>query len=224
MADKQGVGTTQIVASSIGAIGAAYVGSRFGIAGTTLGAGVASVVAMGGSTLAQRSLERTHRTLTSRLRQSSADPADAPTERLRAEDLSRARTTPQRQPRRLTWKWAAIGAAGIFLGTLGVLTVLELGLGHPLSGGNEGTTLSGYLGHPTSHPQAPPARILTTSPTTTTAPLPTLAPSSVVPDTTTEISPPPTSTAPPTSLVSPSPTGLVPTTLLVPPPSQGAFG
>lgn len=193
MADKGGVSTVQIIAGSVGALGAAWVGSRFGLVGTVAGAGVLSVVSSGGTTLAQRSLERTNRTLSARIKarqqqDAQSHPEDTDTEVMRpvtVEDLTQARMARENLPRRrLSWRWALIATAAVFAIALGLVTLLEAGLGHPLSGGNEGTTLSGFVGAATSHPQAPAAPETTTHEVpTTSASVPSLTPSSVPPDT-----------------------------------------
>jgi hypothetical protein len=226
MADKSGVSATQIAASSVTAIAAAYIGSRFGLTGTAIGAGIASVVTMGGPTLVQRSLERTHRTLKTRIttKHKVGSAADAPTVRLRVDDLVEASQAKERLPRRrLTWKWAVIGAASVFVIALGLLSFVELGIGHPLSGGNEGTTLTGLVGAAT-HRQAPPV------PSTSHTPVPTSSTATQAPVTTTE--PPVPSSAPPPLTASQEPTTTVPPTTidttdpllpsLIVPPSAGA--
>jgi hypothetical protein len=229
MADKSGATPAQIAASTIAAVGAAYVGSRFGITGTAMGAGVGSIITMGGTSLTQRSLERTHRTLAARLSaQRKVGLAEAPTERLRVEDLVQARAAKERLPRRkLTWKWAAIGSVVVFALAMGVVFLMEAGTGHPISGGNEGTTLTGLFGAATSHPQpptvthtlvvptstatAPTTSLPTTQPTTTTpqassdslAPSLPLLPEETTPTATTTVAPPPSVLVPLTPGVTP---------------------
>jgi hypothetical protein len=94
-----------------------------------------------------------------------------------------------------------VAGAGVFAIAVVALTLIEVGLGHPISGGNQGTSLTGFFGGHTTGPQ-PTHHNTTTTPTTTeyTTPLliiPTIssyaptsnysfAPTTETPETTTE--------------------------------------
>lgn len=199
--------TIQLVASSVAAVAAAFVGSRLGVVGTAMGAGLGSAVTMGVSSLTEGGLSRTSVKLRRRLT-AHEKAEDAPTV------LIRPVLTTKRRP--FPMKWAIIGAASAFVVAMGLLTVVELGLGRPVSGGNEGTTLTGLVGGATSHYTAPVTSTETLVPTTSVEPstslsgssstlssspttsssLETTAPTSLL-STTVTTSAPPTSTTPP---------------------------
>lgn len=171
--------TIQLIASSVAAVAAAFVGSRLGVAGTAIGAGLGSAVTMGVSSLTESGLSRTSVKLKRRFESENSEQEDAPTVLMRPVMTTR-RT-------RFPWRWGLAGAAVAFVVGMGILTVIELGLGRPVSGGNEGTTLTGLVGAPTSHHTAPP-----TTPEDVTS-------TSVIESSTTVSAPSVTSSAPPMS-------------------------
>lgn len=212
MADEKTSEVIKIAASTIAAIASAFIGAHLGVVGTVGGAGVASVVTMGGTTVVQRSLERTQVKLRRRLVQGKV-----------AEDGSREAPTVLLTPvtvskpvkrLRMSWKWAFAGMAAVFVLTLGVLTLIEVGLGRPISGGNSGTTLTGLVGaststrvtvtHTTTETEVPMTTLVplttTTAPfSTTSAPSSSLETTTTTPTLTTTMAPPPTTatTVPP---------------------------
>jgi hypothetical protein len=64
---RLGITPTQVIASALAAVTAAFLGSTLGVAGTVIGAGVASLVSTVGSALYQHSLDRTGSTLRSKV-------------------------------------------------------------------------------------------------------------------------------------------------------------
>lgn len=219
---------TQVIAAALAAVTAAFLGSRLGVAGTVTGAGIASIVSTVGSALYQHSLDRTSKTLRSKVesartaehRAVSASPetvttgsaAEAPTRRLEPTDPN-AKTEVMRKPtvgppadrsRGLNWKVLLGATVAVFVVGMGVITGIELLSGGPISGGNEGTSIGGLFGGSTERPSVPRHHDPTTSsaPTTTGTPTPTTAPQAPPTGTST---PPTTTTAPPTT-TTPSPT------------------
>lgn len=225
---KPVIPTTQLIATALAAVTAAFLGSFIGTAGTVIGAGLASVITTVASSLYQHSLDRTRskvRSTVSQVRQqrdtsrtkhpaapAEAD-ADAPTVRL--EPLTR-------QGKRIRWGLVTGITAAMFLVGIGVVTGVELLHGGPLSGGDNGTSVGHLFGQPTdrdpaptttnpTHPSTPSHESATTttpSAPTSTSPQPGLG----VPPTTT--TPPPTTTSvPPTTTAPAAPpatTGLTP--------------
>lgn len=216
MADEKKSESIKVAASSAAAIAAAFIGSRFGVSGTILGAGITSVVSMGGTTVVQHSLERTQVKLKRRLAAGKTRPdgtQEPPTIVMAPVVVDRPLA---QQGHRFGWKWALTGIAAVFLITMGILTVVELGTGKPISGGNEGTTLTGLFGSPTSHKVVPTTVTQLITPTVTQEPSSTFSePSSVLPTTTTpsELSGSETMTTSP----------LLTTTVVPPPTTQPAL-
>jgi hypothetical protein len=200
--EKIQLSLAQVAASSLAAVSAAIVCSFFGVAGTVIGTAIASVCATVGSALYVHSLRRTK----ARLRQLHQAGAVSP-------PLTEVLETTRRQWRRwvgqVPWRRVSLGAAGVFVFSIALVTVVELGVGKPLSSlfgisgsGDRGTSLSTLVAgkkhhHPHSHSPSPKASSSTSpSPTSspthtaTSAPTPTPTPS-VTPSTT---SPTPTPT------------------------------
>lgn len=73
---------TQLVAGALAAVTAAFLGSTLGVAGTVIGAGVASLVSTLGSAFYQHSLDRTGASLRARVSAFRTNPAEATTRRL----------------------------------------------------------------------------------------------------------------------------------------------
>lgn len=176
---------TRLVATALAAITAAFLGSRLGMAGTVIGAGVASIVSTVAGALYQHSLDRTSNRLRSRVTQSherietDRPPADIPR-------------------RRLNWRMVAAVTVAAFVIGMGAITGYELLTHGPISGGGNGTTISNLFGRqPAGHPPAPNQPSAPTSVTTTTQSPPT---------TTTTQAPTPTTTPPPTTTTPPSTT------------------
>jgi hypothetical protein len=159
----------QIAASSAAAVSAAVVCSLFGVAGTVIGTAVASVLATVGSALYSYSLRRTR----ARLRRLHQAGAAAPP---LTEVVKTARQQGQRLWSQLPLRLLAIGVVAVFAVSIGVITVVELGIGKPLStlvGGSNsgGTSLVPKHRAPKTSPSPKPTS--TTSPTATSTPTPT---------------------------------------------------
>ena len=121
---------TQILGGGLAAASAAFVASYFGVAGTVLGAAVMSIVATIGTALYAHWVERTADRLT----------------QLAGPLFSRPELERVRPPRHLPWRRIAVGTVAAFAVGFGVVTVVELAAGKPLSsllGRNDdrGTTL-----------------------------------------------------------------------------------
>jgi hypothetical protein len=179
----------QLIGGALAAATAAAVGSTLGVAGTILGAAVASVVGGVGGTLYSAGIDRTHRKVASVITRTGTvplEPADGV-------DLTLVDVTAGAPPvagsasgsasgsaggdgpsgrKRRIWKVAAITAAAIFAVSLVVITAVELGLGRAFGGG-EGTTVSQVV-----RPQAKPSK----SPKPTPRPTPSETVTSAAPE------------------------------------------
>lgn len=220
--EKPGIKPASVAAAALAAITAALLGSTLGVAGTVLGAGVASVVTTIGGELYLRSLQRTREAaqrakalavLGARragVRQGSA------TEAFDEEKIDEEET--ESAARRWKPRWPLIIGTSVVAFVLAIvaITVFESATGTKWGGGS-GTTIGrivGGGGHPTDQPkQAPSPQQGTPSPTsqtpTTTTTVTTTAPTSTTTVPTTTDSPPSTTPAP-SSSTSP-PAGKTPT-------------
>jgi hypothetical protein len=203
--EKQGR-IVQVIAAALAAITAALLGSTLGVAGTVVGAGLASVITTVGGELYLRSLQRTRdaalrarEVLTVPGRRRAVDPDDQPTVRLE---------TPERKGKP---RWAIVAGVSVvaFAVAILVITGVEGATGNSVGGGT-GTTLGKIIGggeHAPDQKQAPPPVTVTETPeapATTATPPPT---STTPPPSTTPTSPPTSPTQPTT----PSPTQTPPT-------------
>lgn len=197
MSDKEDSGgfTIQVIAGALAAITAALLGSTLGMAGTVLGAGVASVVTTVGAALYLRSLRGVHARVVTR-----TEPPPATRRRL---------------------GWPALAAATVLAFVLGMLVItgVEWARGAQLSGG-QGTTIGGIVrpgSGPVEHPRQGGVTVPiepTGSPTVTSTQPPTTSPgqtSTTPPVTSTEApstTPPSTTTTGPATTREPSPSGV----------------
>jgi hypothetical protein len=164
--DKIQISLAQVAASSLAAVSAAVVCSFFGVAGTVIGTAIASVCATVGSALYAHSLRRTK----ARLRQLHQAGAVSP-------PFTEVLETTRRQWRRwfgeVPWRTVAIGTAAVFVFSIALVTVVELGVGEPLSTlfgvGHSGAKTSIGLGHRSKHHTSTP----TPASTSSTQPSPT---------------------------------------------------
>jgi hypothetical protein len=150
---------SQVVAGALAAVTAALLGSTMGVAGTVVGAGLASVVSTVGGALYLRSLERTGESMrtvrnrvvaiagstviTVREERPDGEPASAADEPERPGADPASEQQPEQQPEsRRRGRWPALVAGGVlaFLVGMALVTGLEWVRGEPLSGG-QGTTL-----------------------------------------------------------------------------------
>ncbi len=152
---KPDIRLSQLIATALAAITAAFLGSRLGTAGTVIGAGVASIVSTVAGALYQHSLDRTSRSVRSRVGPARTDDPDAPS----ADDTVSVPDRPvARRPR---WVVAVALTALAFVIGMGAVTGVELLKNGPISGGDNGTTVGSLFGQPTQ-------RTTSTPPPTTT--------------------------------------------------------
>src|SRR3954466_8116130 len=147
----------QIAASALAAVSAAVIASLFGVAGTMIGAAVASVVSTVGVALYSESLHRTHAGIRRAGRQLARLPMlGAPEDRFVATSgmpLLPDHLNPRRGPARRRWlRWSTMAATvvAVFATAMGVVTVVELIGQQPVAalvGGSSqsGTTTIGSL-------------------------------------------------------------------------------
>ncbi|RZQ61762.1 hypothetical protein [Amycolatopsis suaedae] len=227
--EKSGLRPAQIAAAALAAVTAALLGSTLGVAGTVVGAGLASVITTVGSELYLKSLHRTKQAALKAREMTVRRTREFPAAQARAEapedpeatrlieppaEEEQKDTSPMSRLRRLRWPLIIGTSVLAFVAAIVLITGFEGVTGKSLSGG-EGTTFGKIVGGggqrggeheqvPSERPTAPPA-----SPTTTTAPP------------TTESSEPPTSTSkpPPSSTTSQSPTSSAKPTQSAPPVS-----
>jgi hypothetical protein len=193
----------QIIGGALAAATAAAVGSQLGVAGTIIGASVASVIGGIAGTLYSAGLDRTHRRVAAALRRTSGQTqtAGVSEDPLFAEDASPGQpvettptlTAPWRPPsRRRLIERMVLSAAAIFLVAVTAITVVELGLGRTLTG-VAGTSIGRLSpgGSTNATATAQPTATATKTVTATAQPTPTIEPT---PDPRT-----PTATADPTT-------------------------
>lgn len=219
--DTERIRISQVLAGALAAVTAALVGSTMGVAGTVVGAGLASVISTLGGALYLRSIQRTGdsvRSVRAKVvgRSGGAtvlvardDPEAAPGEEVSAETEPADQAGPaergvsdDRPPmgRRRRWPVLVVTTIAAFALGMVAITGVEWLRGEPLSGGS-GTTFGSIVApHQSSDDPADPTT--TTDPTTT----PTT--------TSTE----PTTTAPPTSTSTTTPSESSTTTTTTTPP------
>lgn len=213
---KTQVSPAQVGGAALASVTAAFLGSRLGVAGTVVGAGLTSVIITIGGALYQRSIEKTRekavvaaaRASVLRQRKTQSTQVSGTEEATRkiqvtglqwpggeaveepAAERSCTRTVLSPPvPRRRWGRWTLVGAtcAAVFAVSMLLVTGFEGLTGRPLSGG-DGTTLGRVL------QPAPrtPVRTEPVEPTTSES-----APTSTTPS--------PESSAPPTSSQQPAP-------------------
>ncbi|HEV2780732.1 MAG TPA: hypothetical protein VGX25_15185 [Actinophytocola sp.] len=213
----------QVAAGALAAVTAAVLGSTLGVAGTVLGAGIASVVTTVGAALYLRSIRRTTEAVrlvqdkvrgrwTGTLPAQDPAPAGEPPKTEEPGDEPEAEDNPpERAGRR---RWPAVAAASVVAFALGMLalTGLELIRGEQVDGG-QGTT----IGRIVRSDQGPADRQdpAPTGPTTPTE-APGMSTGTVPPPTTTQRPEP----SRPTTTTVPSPT----TTTRTPSPLPSGVG
>lgn len=161
MSEKQGTDTirvSQVLAAALAAVTAALLGSTMGVAGTVVGAGLASVVSTVGGALYLRSIQRTRQRVRS-VRNKVVARAGATT-------VTLTEPEPARQPppsRRLRWPVVIVGSVLAFVLGMMAVTGVEWVRGEPLSGG-DGTTIGDIVrtnpggGGDREDPPAPPTQ------------------------------------------------------------------
>jgi hypothetical protein len=217
----------KIVGGALAAMTTAALASRLGVAGTLIGAAIASVVAAVATSLYTASLRHTGERLRSvipagRTRSAGALESDAtqsPATDIPAADLlapsARSFGSPQR--RRLNWASIVVGAVAVFALAAAAVTGIELAAGRTFSGG-QGTTI-GQVSDP-APPSTKPTTATTVEPTTEPTADPTIAdaqPSE--PAATAPVTPAPAPTRPSPSVAAPEPSASAEPTTPVEPSS-----
>ena len=173
---------TQVVASAFAAVTATIGASFLGVAGTIIGAAVASVLTVVANAIYVDSLHRTRDRLAGLV-----PPAPSP----RAIPWPGARDNPwwrKVRGRPIPWRAVAIGAVAVFAVLVGLITVVEAAAGRPLTdllrnqpghgtsflggdsgGGGTGTPTHAPSASVTTSPQAPASSPVTGTPNTPSA-------------------------------------------------------
>ena len=208
-----GVRPGQVISAALAAVTAAVLGSTMGLAGTVIGAGLASVVTTVAGALYLHSLERTkagvqlvrervrsgvtghviiEREVTTQDQPDEAKPEDG------AEEPPKERPSATRAIR-----WGAVVAGSVLAFVLGMLAITgyEKLTGGSLSGGT-GTTVGGVF-HPKQQDQQQQRQDDTPTPTTTPSPLTKTVTVPADPTTTSGSSTSSTTEAPPTTTTTP---------------------
>ena len=228
--DAERIRISQVFAGALAAVTAALVGSTMGVAGTVVGAGLASVISTVGGAVYLRSIQRTKesvRTVRAKVvgrsggttvLVSEEDPEQAPPETGETRETEVAAHTgedrPPAQRRRLRWPMLVVGSLAAFaLGMLAV-TGVEWLRGEPLSGGT-GTTFGSIVdphrggGQTEQHGPADPSAPPVTSENPSTGPTSGSA-TSTGPTTTTSTPPPSSGTTTTTTTTTSPPGGTIP--------------
>lgn len=212
-----------IAATSLAGLTSALIGSFFGVAGTAVGLAIGSLISGLAAEYYERWIRKVHTTLHDRLiKKDSPAPSsrDVKITEKRKDGYTQYFTgvlldeQPQEIKKKWNLKWALAIMVVTFIVGLSSITLIEFAKGSPISGGNNGTTLSGLLGSPTQTKTRPTTVVRPTwtdtepptsswtsapdsnEPTTTTVPTTTNSP----PETMTT-TPPHTSTSSPTTSV-----------------------
>ncbi|MEV6303947.1 hypothetical protein AB0M02_31400 [Actinoplanes sp. NPDC051861] len=116
-----GIDIPKALAATLAAVSAAVVGSFLGVAGTLIGAAVASLISSVGTEVYHRSIDRGTR----KLQQAFVTAPAA----VGTPEVTAAHEPPSEQetePRRIHWKRVGLVAAALFVVALGALTTFEL--------------------------------------------------------------------------------------------------
>jgi hypothetical protein len=200
--DTDRVRFSQVLAGALAAVTAALLGSTMGVAGTVVGAGLASVISTVGGALYLRSIQRTkegvrtvHAKVVGRSGGTtvlvSADDPEEPAEELTPGDEVEATPDdrPPEEPRRRRWPVLVVTGLAAFALGMAVVTGVEWLRGESLSGSGDTTVGSIVAPHRSSGGDSDPA-----DPTTSTT---TPAPPTTEQNPTTTTGPTTTSTTPP---------------------------
>jgi hypothetical protein len=146
---RSGIDIPKTLAGTLAAVSAAVVGSFLGVAGTLVGAAVASIVGSVGTELYHRWIDRGSQKLKSTF--VTAPAAMGTPSVAAAEHESPSEPEPERVPIKIRWGRAAMVAGALFVLAMGSLTAFELISGEPAAnalGGDSsksGTTLGAVL-------------------------------------------------------------------------------
>lgn len=140
--ERHGVRPVQVLAAALAAITAAFLGSRLGVYGTVVGAGVVSLATTVGGEFYLRSLERTKQAA-----KRTKEVALARTQRVDPVDSADDAVVDEEPPpgRRVRWPVLAGGAVVAFVLGMAAVTGIEALTGSSLSG-ERGGTVSNVLG------------------------------------------------------------------------------
>jgi hypothetical protein len=204
-----GIDIPKTIAGALAAVCAAVIGSFLGVAGTLIGAAVASVIGSVGTEIYQRSLHKGAKKL-----QTLAAPAfvrapaaiGTPAVAAASKEDSPSHTVPDRSQRQIRWGRVAMIAGALFVLAMGTLTITELVLGKSVAstvgnGTGAKTTFGGLLNpgssasKPTPTPSPTPSAPAVEDPAEPTTPATTEAPTT----TTTTTEPDQPTTAPTTA-------------------------
>lgn len=165
--DTDSIRFSQVLAGALAAVTAAVLGSTMGVAGTVVGAGLASIVTTVGGALYLRSIQRTKQGVRS-VRNKVVTRAGGTTVTLADAEPETDEEEPQ-ATRRVRWPAVVVGSVLAFALGMMAVTGVEWLRGEPLSGG-EGTTVGGIVrsgpGGGGDHDKAPPATRESTTPDT----------------------------------------------------------
>jgi len=160
-----GIDIPKTIAGALAAVCAAVIGSFLGVAGTLIGAAVASIIGSVGTEIYQRSLHKGAKKL-----QGLAVPAfvkvpaaiGTPAVAAASKEDSPSHTVPEKSQRQIRWGRVAMVAGAVFVLAMGTLTVTELILGKSVAstvgnGTGAKTTFGGLLNPGTSTTKPAPA-------------------------------------------------------------------
>lgn len=149
-----GIDIGKTLAGALAAVCAAVIGSFLGVAGTLIGAALASIIATVGTEIYHRSFKHGAKKLRTIAPTFVTAPAAVGTPEVAAasEDDNPSETVPEPERttgRTIRWKRIALVAAGIFVLAMGTLTAVELMAGKSVASmvgnGSSGTTTVGSV-------------------------------------------------------------------------------
>jgi hypothetical protein len=208
-----GINIPKTIGGALAAVCAAVVGSYLGVAGTLVGAAVASIIGTVGTEIYERSIKKGGKklqTLAPTFIKAPAAVGTPPVPAASEEDSPSHTVAPKPQIR---WRRIALLAGAVFVLAMGSLTIVEMFTHRSVASmvGNDtkaGSTVGGLIdpgtgsATPTPTPSTSPS---SAGPTDTTAP-------AIAPTTTEPTSPAPTATTTPTTAPTTQPTTVAPTT------------
>jgi cytoskeletal protein RodZ len=173
-----GIEFSKVIAGTLAAVTAAVIGSFLGVAGTLIGAAVASVVGSIGTEIYQRSLHRGAKRLSEIAPTFVKMPAAVGTPPVAAatEEESPSHTVPVKPRKPFRWGHAALAAVVLFALTMGAISLFEAFTDKPLSATvkNQTATGSTLFGNNSSEEEKKkaPATEVSSKPDTSEAPQP----------------------------------------------------
>jgi cytoskeletal protein RodZ len=172
-----GIEFSKVIAGTLAAVTAAVIGSFLGVAGTLIGAAVASVVGSIGTEIYQRSLHRGAKRLSEIAPTFVKMPAAVGTPPVAAatEEESPSHTVPVKPRKPFRWGHAALAAVVLFALTMGAISLFEAFTDKPLSATvkNQTATGSTLFGNNSSEEEKKaPATEVSSEPDTSEAPQP----------------------------------------------------